>query len=74
MNDTSDSNLFPPIALRGKVKVKCIGKVSKGDLLITSEVPSYAISVQKNDLGNAVFAKAISDKTEEQEYVWAVII
>jgi len=74
MNDTNTSDLFPPIALRGKVKVKCIGKVAKGDLLITSEVPGYAISVQKNDLGNAVFAKAISDKTEEQVYVWAVII
>jgi predicted aconitase with swiveling domain len=74
MNDTDNNDLFPPIALRGKVKVKCVGTVTKGDLLITSETHGYAISVGKNDLGNAVFAKAISNKTNEQVYVWAVII
>jgi hypothetical protein len=74
MNDTDDNDLFPPIALRGKVKVKCVGTVTKGDLLITSETLGYAISAGKNDLGNAVFAKAISNKTNEQVYVWAVII
>lgn len=76
MNDTiSNNDKHPAIALRGKVRVKCIGNVAKGDLLITSEVPGYAISAGKNNLGNAVFAKAISNKLNEDEvYVWAVII
>jgi hypothetical protein len=76
MNDTiSNDEKFPAIALRGKVKVKCIGKVAKGDLLITSETPGYAVSTGKNDFGNAVFAKAISNKDDEGiPYVWAVII
>lgn len=75
MNDTSNNPTFPAIALRGKVKVKCVGKVAKGDLLITSDEPGYAISAGKDDLGNAVFAKAISNKLDEgKDYVWAVII
>jgi hypothetical protein len=76
MNDGfSDNDKYPAVALRGKVKVKCVGKVSKGDLLVTSNIHGFAESVGKNDLGNAVFAKAISNKLDiEQGLVWAVII
>jgi hypothetical protein len=34
-----------PVALRGKVPIKVVGKVGKGDLLVTSTTPGYAESV-----------------------------
>lgn len=58
MNSTCDG---VAIALRGRVPLKVIGIVAAGDLLVTSELAGYAISVGDNvSYGHAVFAKAIS--------------
>jgi hypothetical protein len=64
------------IALRGRVPVKVIGTVSKGDLLVTSETTGYAISVRRNrDFGASVFAKAIEDSDDNgPKIIEAVII
>lgn len=49
------------IALQGRVPVKVIGQVAKGDILVTSETPGYAIV--NNDpkvgtvIGKAIYAK-----------------
>jgi hypothetical protein len=52
-----------PVALRGRVFIYVSGKVAKGDLLVTSQIPGAAISVGKNtDYGVAIFAKAIESK------------
>lgn len=37
-----------PVALRGKVPVKIIGAVKKGDLLVTSTTPGYVQSIGNN--------------------------
>lgn len=76
MNDGGQDPAYnPAIALRGKVPIKVIGKVAKGDLLITSRVHGHAISVGKEDYGCSVIAKAIQDKhTEEAGIVLAVVI
>lgn len=66
-----------PIALRGKVPVKVVGKVSKGDLLISSTIEGYAISAQggKGIETFRVIAKAIEDKdTDKLGSVMAVIV
>ena len=66
-----------PVALRGKVPVKIIGQVSKGDLLVTSDLPGYGISVGfRSDYSpNAVFAKSlVDDNTHEARVIWAVIL
>jgi hypothetical protein len=53
------------VALRGKVPVKIIGTVKKGDLLITSAVPGYAMSVGGDKShGAAIFAKSLENKTD----------
>jgi hypothetical protein len=55
-----------PVALRGRVPVHVIGPVKKGDLLVTSDSPGYAVSVGKNaNYGVAVFAKALQDKDDD---------
>ena len=51
-----------PIALRGKVPIKVLGPVKKGDLLVTSATAGYAYSVGKDKLyGLSVFAKSLED-------------
>lgn len=66
-----------PVALRGKVPVKVIGQVSKGDLLITSTQSGHGISVGfRSDYSpNAVFAKSlVDDKAHHARVIWAVIL
>jgi hypothetical protein len=66
-----------PVALRGKVPVKIVGQVSKGDLLITSEVPGHGASVGfRTDYdSNAVFAKSlVDDRFYDARVIWAVIL
>jgi hypothetical protein len=55
-----------PVALRGRVPCNVIGKVAKGDLLVTSTTPGCAISVGKDKkYGPAVFAKSLNDKDDD---------
>jgi hypothetical protein len=66
-----------PVALRGKVPVKIVGQVSKGDLLITSEVSGHGASVGfRTDYdSNAVFAKSlVDDRSHDARVIWAVIL
>jgi hypothetical protein len=71
----NDVNNDPPIALRGKVPVKVIGAVRKGDLLITSTVPGYAEVIVPNVSPNSVFAKSLEDKeNSDPGVVMAVVL
>jgi hypothetical protein len=64
------------VALRGRVPVKVLGAVSKGDLLVTSRQAGFAQSVgQDNSYGPAVFAKSlVTDGRNESKIIEAVII
>lgn len=55
-----------PVALRGRIPLKVIGPVSKGDLLVTAGAnPGHAVSVGKSkDHPLAVFAKSLEDNQE----------
>jgi hypothetical protein len=53
------------VALRGKVPVKVVGKVNKGDLLVTSSVPGFAQVALANFSANAVFAKSLESKESD---------
>lgn len=62
------------VALRGKVPVKVIGRVAKGDLLVTSTSKGVA-TVEASPAPYTVFAKSIEDKeTDELGVVMAVIL
>jgi len=65
-----------PVALRGRVPVKIIGAVSKGDLLVTSAQSGFAQSVgQSIGFGHAVFAKSLmTDGRNGSKIIEAVII
>ena len=64
------------VALRGRVPVKVIGPVTKGDLLVTAgQNPGYATSVGKSkEYPLAVFAKAIETNTAEGVKVITAVI
>ena len=65
-----------PVALRGRIPVKLIGAVTKGDGLVTSSVAGYAQSVGRSRLyGQAVFAKALeTDLADGEKTIIAVIL
>jgi hypothetical protein len=64
-----------PVALRGRVPVKVIGPVNKGDSLITSHVPGFAQSVGRDrSYGQSVFAKAIEDDLGNGEKLITAVI
>ena len=60
-------------ALQGKVPVNVIGKVAKGDMLVASAIPGYAI-VDNDPKVGSVIGKAISEKDDtEKGTVHAVV-
>lgn len=65
-----------PVALRGRVPLKVVGPVCKGDLLVTSFQTGYAQSVGKDKtFGPAIFAKSLTDdSSDENKVIEAVII
>jgi hypothetical protein len=63
------------LALRGRVPVRVVGPVAKGDLLITSNHPGCAQSDGRNSTsGAAVFAKAIESSNEPGEKIIEAVI
>jgi hypothetical protein len=64
-----------PVALRGRVPVKVVGPVVKGDSLVTSSTPGFAQSVGRDrSYGQAVFAKAIETDIEPGEKIIQAVI
>jgi hypothetical protein len=64
-----------PVALRGRVPCKVIGPVAKGDLLVTSTVPGFAVSVgHDRSQGASVFAKSIETNLDAGEKVITAVI
>ena len=77
MNVSNETESYLPIALRGKVPVKVIGRVKKGDILVTSPVAGHATSAEDGHQVSAaaMVAKSIEDKfTDESGVVMAVIV
>jgi hypothetical protein len=72
----SDCYQGQPVALRGRVPVAVVGKVAKGDLLVSSDTPGCAISVGNDKkYGPAIFAKSLNDKDDDgQGTIEAVIL
>ena len=72
----SDCYQGQPVALRGRVPVSVVGKVAKGDLLVSSDTAGCAVSVGKDkSYGPAIFAKSLNDKDDDgQGQIEAVIL
>lgn len=63
------------IALRGRVPVKVIGPVHKGDLLVTSDLEGHAVSVGGDTShGIKIFAKSLESNGELGEKIIEAVI
>jgi cytoskeletal protein CcmA (bactofilin family) len=64
-----------PVALRGRVPVKVVGPVTKGDSLVTSDTPGYAVSVGTDrTYGQSVFAKSLDTNLDEGAKIITAVI
>ena len=75
MNEgAGDHNTHPFIALKGRVPCKVVGKINKGDLLVTSTVPGHGRAALKEDNPNAVFARALESHNFDGEGIIEVMV
>lgn len=58
-SDAGDDLTHPYIALKGRVPCKVVGKIAKGDLLVTSSYPGYAQAYTYEHNPNAVIGRAL---------------
>ena len=61
------------IALQGRVPVKVIGKVQKGDMLVSSAIPGYAIVNNTPNVGT-VSGKAVGTKEDDAKGIVEVVV
>jgi hypothetical protein len=61
------------VALQGRVPCKVIGKVAKGDILVTSAVPGYAI-VDNDPRVGTVIGKAVGTKDDMDRGIVEVVV
>jgi hypothetical protein len=53
------------VALRGKVPCKVVGPVKKGDILVTSSTPGYAIAGNTASLPATIIGKSLENKVDD---------
>ena len=61
------------IALQGRTPCKVLGRVKKGDLLVTSAKPGYAI-VNNHPRVGTVIGKSLADKLTDGEGIIEVAV
>jgi len=73
MNSELKGEFVTPIALQGRVMCKVVGKVNKGDMLVTSAISGYAIAEAIPSLGT-VLGKAVGEKTDDGKGVVEIVV
>lgn len=72
MNSALEGEHVIAVALQGRVPCKVLGRVEKGDLLVTSAISGYAI-VDNDPKVGSVIGKAVSNKLDDGKG-WAEIV
>ena len=66
LENMEDNNTkFIPIGLSGRVSVKLTGKIKKGDLIVSSDIPGVAMKMQ-NFIPGTIIGKAVEDKNVDE--------
>jgi hypothetical protein len=73
MNNQLEGDTVVPLALTGRVPCKVIGTVAKGDMLVTSAVPGYAIVDNDPKMGT-VIGKAVGTKEDDGKGTVEVVV
>ena len=59
-SEAGDDITHPPVALQGRVPCRVIGKIKKGDMLVTSTIPGVAIATTEPKVGT-IIGKALQN-------------
>ena len=73
MNSALEGKHIVAVALTGRVPCKVIGIVHKGDILVSSAIPGYAIVDNDPKLGT-IIGKAIGEKSDDSKGVVEVLV
>ena len=73
MNSNLEGDNVVALALQGRVNCKVLGKVDKGDLIVTSAIPGYGI-VDNNPVVGTVIGKAIGTKEDDGKGIVEVLV
>ena len=73
MNSEAQGEFVVPIALQGRVPVKVVGRVRKGDMLVTSAIPGYATVNNTPGMGQ-VIGKAVGSKDDDSKGIVEVVV
>lgn len=73
-SEAGTDETHPYIALKGRVPCKVVGRIDKGDLLVTSAYPGYATIYENADHPSAVFGKALGSQPEGFGVIEVLII
>lgn len=73
MNSTLVGEYVTGLALQGRVPVKVIGKVNKGDTIVTSAIPGYGIVDQDPKVGT-IIGKAVAIKNDDGRGIVEVVV
>jgi hypothetical protein len=73
MNSALEGNHVTALALQGRVPCKVLGRVAKGDLLVTSAIPGYAI-VDNDACAGTIIGKALQDKLDDSKGCIEIVV
>ena len=73
MNSALEGDNVVGVALQGRVPCKVIGKVAKGDMLVTSAIPGYAVVNNTPSVGT-VIGKAVGVKDDDGRGTVEVVV
>ncbi len=73
MNSALEGDFVTGIALQGRVPCKVLGRVQKGDLIVTSAIPGYGI-VDNGPRVGTVIGKAVGNKNDDGRGVVEVVV
>jgi hypothetical protein len=73
MNSHLKGDNVAGVALQGRVPCNVIGKVQKGDILVTSAIPGYAVVNNEPKIGT-IIGKAVSSKDDSERGTVEVLV
>jgi len=73
MNSAIEGMNITALALQGRVPCKVIGIVTKGDMLVASAIPGYAIVNNTPNVGT-IIGKAVSNKSSQERGIVEVVV
>ena len=73
MNKDLESQHVATVALQGRVPCKVLGRIEKGDLLVTSAIPGYAVATKDPKVGS-VIGKSLENKNTDGKAVIEIVV